>query len=108
MQDEVEEVERRLVALIIKHLEQEKLDPNRAKQLSTDFLALLPFSDKKDLLSKLQTLSQSYEEAQEVYVEELATVHEKETEQKLIQMRNLIQQGKIEDAISIAKTRAII
>ena len=55
IQQEVEEVKRELVELIIKHLRENKIPVDKAKKLAADFLNVLPISDQQDLLEKLKT-----------------------------------------------------
>ena len=101
---EVEEVERELLEIIIKHLEENKINVSDAQKLAADFLAMLPMQDKKDLLEKLKKLGAQYKEAQELYVEELAKTHEEKRDVALTQIRDAIAKGDIHNAITIAKT----
>ncbi len=103
IQEEVKQVEQQLVDLIVKHLEANKIEVERARKLAADFLEVLPINDKKDLLAKLQNLSETYEEAKEVYVSELAKINEENRQIALSQMRDHIKVGNIEQAISVAK-----
>lgn len=103
LQKEIFKVEKKLMQIIVDHLKANKIALPQAQQLARDFLALLPFADQKDLLLKLQKLSNSYEEAKTVYVEELASYNEEKKNVVLTQMRNHIMQGQIDDAIRVAK-----
>ncbi len=103
IQEEVEEVKRELVELIIKHLRENKIPADKAKQLAKDFLNILPVNDQKDLLNKLKNLGDSYEEAKEIYVNELAKTSEEDKERALSQMRDHIKLGNINEAIEAAK-----
>lgn len=101
---EVEEVEKELLDIIIKRLEENKLNVDEAQKLAADFLKLLPMQDQKDLLTKLKALGQTYDEAQTVYVEELAKSHEEKRDTALNQIRDAIAKGDINNAVAIAKT----
>ena len=101
---EVEAIKKELVDLIIKHLEQNKIQTVQAQKLAADFLAALPMKDQKDLLDKLQKLGDSYQEMREIYVKELAKYNEEQREHALLRMRNSIAEGNIEHAISVAKS----
>jgi len=101
--EEVKQVEKELVELIIAHLKANQIAVETARQQAKDFLALLPVKDQKDLLDKLQGLSEKYLEAKEVYAEELGKVNEIVRQQTLDQMRAFIQQGNIDAAIAAAK-----
>ena len=103
IQEEVKNVEQQLVDLIVRHLEADKIEVERAQKLAADFLGVLPVSDQKDLLAKLQELSQNYEEAKEVYVSELSRINEQNRQIALTQMRDHIKIGNIEQAITVAK-----
>ncbi len=103
IQQEVDTVANELLELIAKHLEENKTDPDKAKELAQSFLAMLPVVDHQDLLDKLKELAKIYPEAQEVYVEKLDETQEVERQRVLIKMRNAISKGNIEHAITIAK-----
>lgn len=104
IQQEVEEVKRELVELIIKHLRENKMPVDKAKKLAADFLNVLPISDQQDLLEKLKNLGKDYEEAKEIYVEELRKTSEDQRDQTLLQMRDHIKQGNIDRAVEAAKS----
>ena len=76
---------------------------DRAQKISKDFLNLLPISDQQDLLAKLKNLSKNYPETTGVYVEELNKATDTKTDQALSQMRDHIQNGNVDLAISVAK-----
>lgn len=103
LQEEVKAIEKELLDLIIAHLKANKIEVEKARQLARDFLAVLPVKDQKDLLEKLRALGDQYEEAKEVYAQELAKVSEGIREQTLNQMRDFIKQGNIDSAIATAK-----
>ncbi len=102
IQQEVEEVKKELVELIIKHLREKKLPTEKAKKLAGDFLNVLPINDQQDLLAKLKNLGQEYQEAREIYVEELKKTSEEQRDQTLSEMRDHIKQGNIDKAIEVA------
>lgn len=102
IQQQVEDVKRELVGLIIKHLRENKIPADKAKKLAEDFLKILPISDQQDLLDKLKTLGENYQEAKELYVDELKRVSEQKRNETLSQMRDYIKQGNIDRAIEAA------
>lgn len=104
IQQEVEEVKKELVALIVKNLKENKIEIAKARKLAGDFLSVLPVRDQKDLLLKLKNLGEQYAEARQIYVQELGKFNEEQRHQALSQMHNLIKEGKIEDAIAVAKS----
>ena len=104
IQQEVEEIKRELVELIIKHLRENKLPAERARKLAEDFLSILPISDQKDLLGKLKNLGANYQEAKEIYVDELTKISEQKRNETLSQMRDHIRQGSIDKAVEVAKS----
>ncbi len=107
LQQEVEQIKKELVDLIIKHLEQHKIHTDQAQKLAADFLGELPMKDQKDMLEKLKKLGDTYMEMREIYVKELAKFNESEREHALLRMRNSIAEGNIEHAISVAKSLQI-
>lgn len=100
---EVKQVEKELVELIVEHLKANQIAVETARQQARDFLSLLPVKDQKDLLDKLKNLGDKYVEAKEIYAEELGKVNEVVRQQTLEQMRSFIQQGNIDGAIAVAK-----
>lgn len=103
LQQETEKVEKKLLELIVSHLEKQEMEFSKAQELAKEFLALLPAKNKADLLEKLKILGDNYSEAKQVYLEEFSQDLQQKEQQALIQMRNAIQQGKIEQAITIAR-----
>lgn len=101
--EEVKQIEKELVELIMSHLKSNALDMDTARQQARDFLALLPVDDQKDLLAKLKELGDKYYEAKEIYAEELGKVEEMKRQQTLGQMRDYIKQGNLDSAIAAAK-----
>ncbi len=104
IQQEVEAVKKELTDLIIQHLKENKMEADKARELGSDFLDILPIENHQDLLNKLKELGQKYPEAQSVYVERLGQAINQQTEQALNGMRDAIAQGNIDHAIHVAKT----
>ena len=86
MQDTVVDIEKELLAEIVKNLEEN-----------------LPIQDQKDLLTKLYQLSQSTRQIQGVYLKYAQSHEANETQKKLDLISQHIQQGNIEGAITVAK-----
>lgn len=103
IQREIEEIKKELVTLIVEHLKANKMQAQQAQKLASDFLAVLPIKDQRDLLEKLKQLGDVYQEMREIYLKELTKINEEEREHALLQMRNAIAEGKIEQAITVAK-----
>lgn len=99
----VEEVERDLLSHIYANLKTNEINAQQAQKLAQDFLKLLPFKDKKDLLDKLNELGKEYRTAQEVYVKFGVPYEEQEREKKLELMRTHIKNGDIDKALEVAK-----
>ena len=103
--DYVKDVERDLINHIITNMKHREIALEEEKKLATEFLNLLPMTDKEDLLNKLNNLGQKYEEVREVYADFIAP-HEEEKRQKMLHaMREHIKSGNIEQAIAVAKTK---
>lgn len=101
--DLIEQVEKDLLAEIVKNLEQNKINDEQAHKQARDFLSLLPIEDKKDLLDKLQRLSKANSEASEVYIKYSNTLDEEEKQKKLRLMSEHIKNGQIDKAWLVAK-----
>lgn len=102
--EEVELVKKELVDLIIAHLRENKIEADKARELASDFLDVLPIENHQDLLDKLKQLGEKYQEAQALYVERLGQVTSQQTEQALNNMRDAIAKGNMDHAITVAKT----
>ena len=103
IKEEVVEVKRELLGLILKHLKENKIEAEKAQQLARDFLAVLPIRDQLDLLNKLKNLGEKYPEAEKVYLDELQKTSDEKRDIALSQMSGFIKQGNIEQAITTAK-----
>ena len=103
MQELVDKIERDLLAHIYTNLKDNKLTGVAAQSLAKEFLALLPFKDKKDLVDKLSTLGEKYPEARQTYVNLGIPIEEQQRQERLDQMRAHIQSGDIEKALEVAK-----
>ncbi len=100
---ELDRIEKELADLIVLYLQENKIEVGQAQKLAAAFLALLPITDQKELLTKLKQLSENYVEVRELYLKELSQANELEKEEALTQMRNAIAQGNIEHAVNVAK-----
>ena len=103
MQELVDQVERDLLAHIYTNLKENKLTGVAAQQLAQEFLTLLPFKDKKDLVDKLSTLGEKYPEARQTYVSLGIPLEEQQRQERLDQMRAHIQAGNLDQALAVAK-----
>lgn len=102
-QPEIDAIEKELLEVIARHLEDNKMDIKTAQKLAKDFLGVLPIQNREDLLTKLKTLGTTYEEAQEVYLQESSKDTVVKEQQALATMSDAIKQGNIDHALSIAK-----
>lgn len=103
LQDTVVDIEKDLLDEIVKRLDKEQITAEQAQNLAGEFLALLPINDQKDLLEKLRNLSQTDPMAQGIFLDYIKSSEEDETSQKLDLMSKHLHQGKIEEALAVAK-----
>lgn len=103
IQDEVVDIERDLMNEILTRLEQNQMSPEKAQQLAKTFLSYLPMHDQKDLLDKLNQLSQANRELTGIYLKYAKPSQEYDRHKKLKLMSEHIQNGKIEEALAVAK-----
>jgi hypothetical protein len=99
------DVERDLLYHIIINLKNNNISYQQAQELARQFLALLPLQDKQDLLKKLQTIRKKNPGlgVNNVYLKYSMPYEEEQTQNKLDMMRQHLQSGNIEQAISVAK-----
>jgi hypothetical protein len=102
-QQELDAVEKELLELIVRHLEDNKMDVPTAQKLAKDFLAVLPVENRADLLEKLKALGENYDEAKQVYFQEISKDNEVKEQVALQNMSHAIRQGNIDHALTIAK-----
>lgn len=101
MQDFIAQVEKELWFHILVGMKRKRISIGMSQKLARDFLALLPASNKEDLLQKLNKLAKKYEEANAVFVT-FAKPHEEEKRQKLLQeMVQYIRSGDIDKALAV-------
>ena len=103
MQELIDQVERDLLSHIYTNLKENKLTGVAAQELAKEFLGLLPFKDKKDLVDKLSALGQKYPEARQTYVNLGIPLEEQQRQERLDQMRAHIQSGDLDKALQVAK-----
>lgn len=98
-----EQVEADLLQEVIANMTDSKISMDQAQKLATDFLALLPVEDKKDLLEKLQNLGKAYPEAQAVFIKYAQSEEESTRQRKLDAMATHIKAGSVDQALRVAK-----
>jgi hypothetical protein len=103
LSDLIKQVEQDLLDEILEGLKNSKIPLPEAEKLAHDFLELLPFKDKQDLLNKLQEFSDEYPETNGVYVKYLSNEKKEEGKETLKKMRDFIKTGDIGKAIAVAK-----
>ena len=103
MQAVVTDVEKELLAAIVKNLDAERMTEEQARALAREFIAFLPIQDQKDLLSKLYKLSKDHVEAKGVYLKYAKPYEENDRLQKIAQMSEHIKNGQIDNALKVAK-----
>lgn len=102
-QELLDQVEKKLLDHILAGLKNNSFTAEQSELLAKQFLAVLPPKDKEDLLEKLSQLAKEYRPAQETYTEIYAQEEEQHRQAKLNAMRDHIKNGKIEEAIAVAK-----
>lgn len=103
LQSFVENVERDLLTVIQEHLSKGTLPLEKAQEVAREFLAVLPVHDKAELLMKLSDLGKKYAEAQAVYLKYAAPEDESMRQTRLTAMSGHIKEGRIEEALKVAK-----
>jgi hypothetical protein len=103
MQTITADVEKELIDEIIKNLDQAKITVKQARETAREFLALLPMQDKKDLVEKLYKLKGKHSETSEIYLEYAKSFEEEDRQKKLTLMSEHIKNGKIDEALAVAK-----
>ena len=103
LQNEVVDIEKELLDIIIRRLDQNNISEEDAEKLAGEFLDLLPVNDQKDLLEKLRVLSEHNPVVKGIYIEYFKPEEASETQKKLTLMSQHLHQGNIEQALAVVK-----
>src|SRR4051812_26084143 len=98
-----EAIERALLDEIIRNLDREQMTEEEAVKFAQEFLKIIPFQDKHDLLIKLGEFSKFHKEAKSVFIKFAAPIEDEKRKRKLAIMSEHIKQGQISKALLIAK-----
>lgn len=104
LESTIESIEKDLLIEIMDEIQNNKMSTADAQTLAQKFLALLPITDKHDLLKKLRNLGEESKEVKYVYNTYASTLDEEKRQQTLETMRQHIKSGNIEHAIQVAKS----
>lgn len=96
-------VETDFLKVIVKVLNDGTLTLEQAQAVTREFLALAPFTDKDDLDKKVQAFIEKYSDFKPVHLAFLQYDEKKKTDELLAQMRQLVKENKIEEALLLAK-----
>jgi hypothetical protein len=99
----VEKTEIAFLNAIVDMLEKGELELEKAQQVSQQFLALLPFNDDADMDAKLKTFVEEHNEFKGVYVSFMRYEDDKKKQALVHNMRALMKEGKIEEALQLTK-----
>jgi hypothetical protein len=100
----LEDVEKTLLNEIVEKLKTKEITVEESQKTAKDFLALLPPTDQKDLLTKLYELSRKHpKEGLPVYLKYAEPEFVKERDSTLEKLAGLIHEGKIDEALAVAK-----
>lgn len=97
-----EHIETDLRNVLVKNLE-EDMELERAQKIAQAFLDLLPFVDRKDLLEKFASFSDTYPETKGVFVKYASEEEKAQTQATLNKMSEHLKSGNIEEALKAAK-----
>ena len=99
----ISEVERDLLFQIIINMKHKVISVGESRRLAQDYLALLPFSSKEDLIKNMNALGHKYPEARAVYLKYTIPYLDQEENKLITQMSQYLQNGNIEEALNIVK-----
>lgn len=96
-------VETDYLKLLSQYLKTGKIKLSEAKEVTKEFLALLPFADKLDLQMKIKTFTEKHPEFNQVYITFLKKEDLEKTAELIEKMRVLIKENKIDEALNLIK-----
>lgn len=96
-------VETDFLKLLSQYLKTGKVKLQEAKEITKEFLALLPFIDEEDMQTKLKSFTEKYPEFNQVYITFLKKEDLEKTADIVGKMKVLIKENKIDEALSLIK-----
>ena len=103
LQEIIKLLEMEYIKILINNLKFGKMKLDRAKMVTKDFLTLLPFKDKDDLVLKIKTFTELQNEFKMVYLTLLKINEEQKSNELAYKMRELIKQNKIDEALKLVE-----
>lgn len=96
-------VETDFLKLLSIYLKTGKIKLLEAKEVTKEFLALLPFTNKVDLQAKLKSFTEKHPEFNQVYITFLQKEDLEKTADLIGKMKVLIRENKIDEAVDLIK-----
>lgn len=96
-------VETDYLKLLSQYLKAGKIKLPEAKEVTKEFLALLPFADIEDLESKLKSFAERHPEFNQIYITFLKKEDLEKTADLVGKMKVLIRENKIDEALNLVK-----
>ena len=99
------EMEKHFLIILISLLKQNKITLSRAKEATKRLLSIFPEKNFSELKIKLTKLTKEYPEFKEILTTLKAYEEEQKTKEILEKMRRFIKEGKIDEALKVAKNK---
>lgn len=96
-------VETDYLKLLSQYLKTGKISLPEAKEVTKEFLSLLPFVDIKDLQAKLKSFTEKHPEFNQVYITFLKKEDLEKTAELVGKMKVLVKENKIDEALNLIK-----
>ncbi len=103
LQEIINLLETEFLKILINDLKFGKIKLPEAKTVTKEFLALLPFTNKDELNTKLKAFIDKHSEFKMVYLTLLKINEEQKTNDLVMKMRILIKQNKIDEALKLVQ-----
>lgn len=97
----IDTIETDFLKIIIRHLKSGKIKLNQAKEITKEFLSLLPFGSDENLRDKLKAFTDKYDNFKPIYISILKMEEGKKTNEILTKMRGLIKENKVDEALKL-------
>ena len=89
---------------LIKELRSQRIDLPKGREITREFLTLLPFTSLDDMRNKVKTFSEKYKDFSRAYINLQAKEEQEKKTAVLDKMREHLKNKNIDEAINIAKT----
>lgn len=103
MEELTEKIEKDYLNILVTLLRNGDIDARTGKQITREFMDLVPFTSIDDLQSKIKRFSETHKFFKNLYIDLLKYEEEKKTHELVREMRSHIKENRIDEALRLVK-----